>query len=314
MTTTIDAMAKPLTIHRVFLRFTKSVTAALLLTDLVERTRTAGRTGHWFPVSHRDWHDTTGLTTKQIVTAKRTLLDLGLIEYDRVGFPAKARVRVVEERLAELVSETANPLETPQFVHNGSHGVSSHGSQPKENRQFVHRRSRNHTGTVDSETPEPVEPQGHDPVDLTQTPGPNTLEIQQFVHTGSSNGDYSILDNTTNVVLEERTGIQKLGSKQRSRFVPPTEEEVAFFFVDTKGMDAAAASNMAGRFVAYYGSNGWKVGKNPMKSWPHAAAGWYLRDSHKGNDHGTQTRPTNQSVRDIADRDRERRKALGLDP
>lgn len=31
------------------------------------------------------------------------------------------------------------------------------------------------------------------------------------------------------------------------------------------------------KFIAYYGANGWKVGKNTMKSWPHALAGWAAR-------------------------------------
>jgi hypothetical protein len=31
------------------------------------------------------------------------------------------------------------------------------------------------------------------------------------------------------------------------------------------------------RFHAYYSSVGWKVGKNPMKNWKAAAAGWLMR-------------------------------------
>ena len=34
-------------------------------------------------------------------------------------------------------------------------------------------------------------------------------------------------------------------------------------------------------FVAYYESNGWKVGRNPMKSWRAACATWAKRDSPK---------------------------------
>lgn len=34
-------------------------------------------------------------------------------------------------------------------------------------------------------------------------------------------------------------------------------------------------------FVAYYESNGWKVGRNPMKSWHAACATWAKRDSPK---------------------------------
>lgn len=34
-------------------------------------------------------------------------------------------------------------------------------------------------------------------------------------------------------------------------------------------------------FIAYYDSNGWKVGKNPMKSWKSALTTWERRDSGK---------------------------------
>jgi hypothetical protein len=32
----------------------------------------------------------------------------------------------------------------------------------------------------------------------------------------------------------------------------------------------------AEKFVNYYTSNGWRVGKNPMKSWTHAANTWII--------------------------------------
>ena len=33
----------------------------------------------------------------------------------------------------------------------------------------------------------------------------------------------------------------------------------------------------AGKFMGFYGSKGWMVGKNKMVSWPHALAGWKAR-------------------------------------
>lgn len=35
------------------------------------------------------------------------------------------------------------------------------------------------------------------------------------------------------------------------------------------------------RFVDYYSSNGWKVGKNPMRDWKAAVRAWSRRDSPK---------------------------------
>lgn len=57
------------------------------------------------------------------------------------------------------------------------------------------------------------------------------------------------------------------------RFSPPGLEEIEAYFAE-KGGTAAQAE----RFRDFYESNGWKVGKNPMKSWKAAASGWMSRD------------------------------------
>ena len=46
----------------------------------------------------------------------------------------------------------------------------------------------------------------------------------------------------------------------------------------------------AQKFIDYYESNGWMVGKNKMKSWPHAVSGWNTREMEK---RGITTGPTN---------------------
>ena len=52
------------------------------------------------------------------------------------------------------------------------------------------------------------------------------------------------------------------------RFVPPTLEEVSAYCMERgNGVDAE-------RFISYYESNGWKVGKNPMKDWKAAVRTW----------------------------------------
>ena len=67
----------------------------------------------------------------------------------------------------------------------------------------------------------------------------------------------------------------KGGSKgrARARFTPPTVGEVA---------DYASQMGYAGfgadRFVDYYTSKGWLVGKSPMKDWRAAVRGLYSRD------------------------------------
>ncbi len=58
----------------------------------------------------------------------------------------------------------------------------------------------------------------------------------------------------------------------RSTFMKPTDAEL-----NLAAAKMMLPSSEVNRFVAYYESNGWRVGKNPMKSWLHALTGWKLR-------------------------------------
>ncbi len=62
-----------------------------------------------------------------------------------------------------------------------------------------------------------------------------------------------------------------------SKFVRPNLIEVRDYFKDRGHKNPAQE---AAKFMAHYESNGWKVGRNSMKSWTAAVGGWVLRDSH----------------------------------
>lgn len=64
-------------------------------------------------------------------------------------------------------------------------------------------------------------------------------------------------------------------SKKEGRMKRPTLEEVEAE-IKARGYHVDARA-----FIAYYDSNGWKVGKNPMKSWKSALTTWERRDSGK---------------------------------
>ena len=53
------------------------------------------------------------------------------------------------------------------------------------------------------------------------------------------------------------------------KFKKPTLNEVKLLFTKS-----GLPMNEAERFFNFYESNGWRVGRNPMKSFPHAAANW----------------------------------------
>lgn len=68
---------------------------------------------------------------------------------------------------------------------------------------------------------------------------------------------------------------QKTEAKQKL-FLPPTVQEVSAYCLDRKsGIDPE-------KFHAYYESNGWRVGKNPMRSWKAAVVTWERGDNGRG--------------------------------
>ena len=72
--------------------------------------------------------------------------------------------------------------------------------------------------------------------------------------------------NATDKELDKE--IEKESDKKNKRFAAPTVEEVRAY-CEERGNSVDAQ-----RFVDYYGANGWKVGKNPMKDWKAAVRTW----------------------------------------
>ncbi len=66
-------------------------------------------------------------------------------------------------------------------------------------------------------------------------------------------------------------------SPARTPMKRPTLEEVQAYIAE-KGYSVDAES-----FIAFYESNGWKVGKNPMKSWRAALVTWQKRNANASN-------------------------------
>ena len=83
-----------------------------------------------------------------------------------------------------------------------------------------------------------------------------------------------------NVLLEEKKDTDVSVKKERNRFVKPTIEEIrAYIFEKGYTFDAEA-------FYAFYESNGWKVGRNPMKNWKMACTTWAKNNRNNNNNYG----------------------------
>lgn len=75
--------------------------------------------------------------------------------------------------------------------------------------------------------------------------------------------DIKIIDNRDKIKDKD-----KKGQKRSSRFTPPSIEEVQKYCKERNN------SVNAERFIDYYTSNGWQVGKNKMKDWKAAVRTW----------------------------------------
>ena len=77
------------------------------------------------------------------------------------------------------------------------------------------------------------------------------------------------------------------------RFSPPSFDDVKSYCQERKnGVDPQA-------FVDWYTSNGWKVGKNPMKDWKAAVRTWERKEANHGRNGSADSAVESQKFRDI---------------
>lgn len=106
----------------------------------------------------------------------------------------------------------------------------------------------------------------------------------------------SVTGSDTDTDTEELSNESSNAREPRKRFCPPTVQQVDAYCRDIgKPIDAQ-------RFVDYYASVGWRVGKSPMKSWQHAAAGWWQRDQQRGAGNPVATTRARSLADDLTDR------------
>ena len=89
--------------------------------------------------------------------------------------------------------------------------------------------------------------------------------------------------------LREEKDTKKKVATKRAAFVAPTRDALCAYLAekDLKNVNPDA-------FMGYYESNGWRVGKNPMKDWRAAARNWNARHNEFANNKNTmhhETRP-----------------------
>ena len=93
-------------------------------------------------------------------------------------------------------------------------------------------------------------------------------EDRREIAEGSQGIDKQQLDNGNN----ENKG-------KRKRFTKPTYNDVSIYMSSdslTNRIDVSRATYEAQKFMNHYDSNGWRVGKNPMRDWKASVRNWLL--------------------------------------
>ena len=106
-------------------------------------------------------------------------------------------------------------------------------------------------------------------------------------HDNDNNNDNENENVNDNVVIVPTA--QQPPQRKTAKFVKPTIEEIrAYTTAKHYTFDAEA-------FFAYYESNGWKVGRNPMKDWRMACTTWQKKQNERNNN-GNNQHPTDEQV------------------
>lgn len=79
-------------------------------------------------------------------------------------------------------------------------------------------------------------------------------------------------NDNANVNVNVNGKVNEKDKCRKTAFVPPTVEEVEDY-IKEKGYRVNVEN-----FIAYYQSNGWRVGANKMKDWHAAVVSWHIRD------------------------------------
>lgn len=111
-------------------------------------------------------------------------------------------------------------------------------------------------------------------------PAPVTTMQADEIICKQAQADVSVFENRYSRIdiRESKCAIRESRSESKTRgtrFAPPTLDEVQAYIAER------GSSVDAQRFIDFYASKGWMVGKNPMKDWKAAVRTWDKRDNYE---------------------------------
>ena len=108
----LDLLDRPIAFHRIFVKLTGSVTAALMLSQAFYWSKRTSNPDGWFYKTQAEWEDETGMGRYEQEGARKVLRDLPFWEEKRAGVPAKLYFRINLSSLGDLLTDLV--AEKPQ--------------------------------------------------------------------------------------------------------------------------------------------------------------------------------------------------------
>lgn len=154
-------------------------------------------------------------------------------------------------------------------------------------------RSDRYHRSIYAELLEPVDSCQPTDNQLTTNCQPSDSQMSDNCHTEVRLGKVSIVkDSIGKVSIGDSKGEEKSSPAptKRKNFVKPSLDDIRAYCQErNKGIDAE-------KFYDYYESNGWKVGKNPMKDWKATVRTWERNEFDKPKKNSTYTYDPNNPM------------------
>ena len=103
----IEFLDRPIAFHRAFIELGVGVTGALLLSQALYWSKRTKHADKWFYKTQKEWTEETGMSRREIETARKKLRQLNILEEKKQGVPCKVFYRINEANLVGALEQTS---------------------------------------------------------------------------------------------------------------------------------------------------------------------------------------------------------------
>lgn len=103
----LEFLDRPIAFHRSFVRLGIGVTGALLLSQALYWSKRTKDSERWFYKTQDEWSEETGMSRREVDTARGKLRKLGILLEKKQGVPCRLHYKINEPTLIGLLEQTS---------------------------------------------------------------------------------------------------------------------------------------------------------------------------------------------------------------